>query len=80
VIQLDPVYGFLYDPAQMQDPDYFAKLNERYKAGTGVRLHSHTCSLCGRVITHTRLEALRDGEKLSHTCCGKDVRFKQAAN
>lgn len=72
-MKIDFDYGFIYDPERMSDPVYFAQLNERYKTGTGVRPHSHTCKACGRVITHTRLEALRDGSA-SHVCCGKDVR------
>lgn len=66
------------DVARLQDPVYFAAMNEKYRANPMqwlwyVNYHHHGCKTCQRVWLHTGLEAVRDGDA-SHMCCGKDVR------
>lgn len=62
------------DFARLSDPSYFAEVCRKYAGSGHVEIHRHTCTTCGRVIAHTRIEALRDGDLKSHTCCGADVR------
>jgi hypothetical protein len=66
------------DPARLAEPVYFAERLAAYQAmGPGgswyVNTHTHTCPSCRRVITHTGLEATREGAA-AHICCGQDVR------
>ncbi len=61
------------------DPGYFAERLALYQAepmrwAWYVRVHTHSCPSCGRKISHTGLEAERDGAAV-HLCCGHDVRF-----
>lgn len=64
-------------PRLATDPDYFAERKAFYQADPQrwfwyVHTHTHRCQ-CGREISHTGLEAERDG-LAAHTCCGRDVR------
>lgn len=56
------------------DPAYYDTIVKQYAGTHYVDIHNHTCKTCGHVITHTKLEALRDGDLENHTCCGIDVR------
>jgi hypothetical protein len=79
------IHSNLRDPdldiARLTDPEYFEARRVHYaKHAVGdayaawyVNLHSHTCRACGRIITHTGLEATREGIA-AHQCCGADVR------
>lgn len=71
------------DPAlmrdQLTDPTYYAQQLALYQSDPlrwawYLRTHAHKCKACGREITHTGLEAERDGDAV-HLCCGRDVRL-----
>lgn len=61
------------DITRLGDPEYFANI-VRLNGTEALRVHEHSCPQCHRVIRHTKLEALRDGDLAAHTCCGVDVR------
>jgi len=77
MISLDRHYWIICDIQRLSDPAYFAAIAARYSTGSASQPHSHVCQWCKRTITHSRLEALRDGEVESHLCCGQDVRAPQ---
>jgi hypothetical protein len=66
------------DIARLAEPAYFAERLAIYQADPlrwawYVRVHVHRCMQCAREVSHTGLEAERDG-LAAHLCCGRDVR------
>ena len=72
------------DCCRLIEPDYFdaarrrlqglTRIDERAVAEWFLVKHRHLCTRCQRVVEHTGLEATRDGDLQSHTCCAADVR------
>lgn len=63
---------------RLTEPAYYAQQQALYESDPVrwawyLREHSHVCKRCQRTITHTGLDAERDGDA-SHLCCGADVR------
>ncbi len=71
-------YMIIADFQRLKDPAYFEAICRQYAGADAARIHRHTCATCGRVSAHTRIEALRDGDIESHTCCSADVRKKES--
>jgi hypothetical protein len=67
------------DIPRLSDPAYYAERAALYAADPNrwawyVRVHVHTCRRCAKRLSHTGLEAERDGLP-GHLCCGHDVRL-----
>jgi len=72
-----------FDVGRLQEPGYFGAIEAQLRARTHIseaivarwflEPHTHRCPRCQREITHTGLEATRDGPE-AHRCCNRDVR------
>lgn len=75
------------DRGRLHEPKYFegikgqleglTRMDERAIAQWFLLPHTHRCPRCQRVLEHTGLAAVRDGNGLgeaAHLCCGVDVR------
>lgn len=62
-----------FDPRTLHTPDGFERVLAHCQA-RGLtwytRTHAHTCPHCGRVLTHTGLQATLTGDQAAHTCSG----------
>ncbi len=75
---------FVFDETRLSEPAYFEDIRQRMLNAHSVldrslctwflSPHCHRCPHCSRTLTHTGLQALRDGDARAHQCCGADVR------
>ncbi len=76
----DPIIDRELEASRLTDPVYFETMLAKYRADPRrwlwyLNYHHHGCKRCNRVLLHTGLEAVRDGDA-AHQCCGRDVRVQ----